>query len=239
LEIHFIRQGKGYPLIFFHGWGFDSHVWRSLLPELSLSYELWFIDLPGFGHTPYMPWEIFKQSLLKQLPKRFALAGWSMGGLFATRLVIEVPDRVTHLINIASSPYFMKDASWPGIETHVFNTFYENLTADPKKVLKAFVQLQLQGQHEPSMIDQIPSAKGLKQGLDVLLNWDLRPALQALKIPALYMFGRLDAIISRRLMVVMQERYPQFTYFMFTKAAHVPFLSHPKEFRETLEGFLL
>lgn len=238
MKINFIRQGKGCPLLLFHGWGFDSQVWVSLLPALSLRYDLWLIDLPGFGHTPYMPWESFKESLLKQLPKYFALAGWSMGGLLATRLAMESPERVTHLVNITSSPYFIKDAAWPGIETTIFNTFYENVTFNPEKVLKDFIQLQLRGQHKPSIIGQSPSAEGLKQGLDLLLNWDLRPKLQELKMPILYMFGRLDAIISRRLMVIMQERYPQFTYFMFAKAAHVPFLSHPKEFIATLEDFL-
>ncbi len=104
MKIHFNTYGNGKALVFFHGWGFDSQIWQPLIPFLKDYYRLIFVDLPGFGHTPKMDWEFFKKSLLIQLPNQFALAGWSMGGLFSMRLAIEEPDRVVNLLNICSSP---------------------------------------------------------------------------------------------------------------------------------------
>ena len=101
-------HGRGKALVLLHGWGFDSQIWHSIQPELSNRYQLYLVDLPGFGLSPSVDWENFKSILLKQLPAHFAIAGWSMGGLFATRLAIEAPCRVSHLLNIASSPCFIR-----------------------------------------------------------------------------------------------------------------------------------
>lgn len=232
-------QGNGDPLVLFHGWGFDSKIWSPLLPKLSEKYQLYLIDLPGFGLTSSMEWAVFKAKVLKLLPIKFAVAGWSMGGLYATRLAVEEPQHVTHLINISSSPHFVRETDWPGIDVQVIETFYRNLAHHPQQILAEFIQLQLQGQAMPDIaIGSVPSVVGLQAGLELLVHWDLRQELATLTIPVCYMFGRLDAIISRITMATMQKIYPQFHYIMFAKAAHVPFLSHPTAFITALEEFL-
>ena len=82
MAVNVVNYGEGRPLVLFHGWGFDTCVWRSLLPLLTHQYQLYLVDLPGFGLTPLMEWDLFKEALLNQLPRRFALVGWSMGGSF-------------------------------------------------------------------------------------------------------------------------------------------------------------
>jgi pimeloyl-[acyl-carrier protein] methyl ester esterase len=64
MNVNIYKYGEGYPIVFFHGWGFDSQVWLPLAPKLMLNYQLIFVDLPGFGHTPIMDWDLFKDILL-------------------------------------------------------------------------------------------------------------------------------------------------------------------------------
>ena len=237
-KVNIIIHGTGHPLVLFHGWGFDAQIWTSLLPMLTKQYRVFLVDLPGFGSTPFMDWDAFKTSLLAQMPARFALAGWSMGGLFATRLAIDEPLRVTHLVNIASSPHFIRKEDWSGVDAKIFEAFYNDLTINPLKTLQQFVTLQLQGQTSMLMLSETTSEVGLCGGLDVLLNWDLRQELLKLNGPVLYMFGRLDTIMPRKTMATMQRIYPHFNYMLFAKSAHAPFLSHPDEFIRALKGFL-
>lgn len=68
---------------------------------------MYLVDLPGFGNSGLVGWEDFKKCLLRYLPQEFALIGWSLGGLYATRLALET-DRCSHLLNIAASPCFIK-----------------------------------------------------------------------------------------------------------------------------------
>lgn len=223
-----------------HGWGFDSQIWTPLVSFLEHDYQLYLVDLPGFGLSPYMEWDEFKTALLRQLPQHFALVGWSMGGLMATRLSIEAPERVTQLMNIASSPRFIQDSDWSGVDPAVFNTFYKQFSQDPSQTRITFMKTQLQGQAlSEELFAEQSSVMGLRAGLELLINWDLRPFLSKLKQPVCYLFGRLDTIIPRHIMSTMQTRYPDFHYVMFRKSAHAPFLSHQDEFIEILDEFML
>ena len=80
--------------------------------------------------------------------------------------------------------------------------------------------------------------QGLRDGLELLSSCDLREQLSHLNMPVCYMFGGLDAIVSRRTLVTMRRLHPDFHYVLFDKAAHIPFLSHPDLFKEALEGCL-
>lgn len=236
MNINILTYGQGKPLVFFHGWGFDAEIWLPLLPSLS-NYHLYLVDLPGFGLTSSMPWETFKTTLLKKLPPTFTLIGWSMGGLLATKLALEEPKRVQRLINISSTPYFIQDNNWPGIDINTLKQFYQELLINPQQTLQNFISLQLQGQSVH--LNQTPSLQGLGTGLEWLMTYDLRQDVSFISQPVSYMFGRLDAIVPYSTMATMKKCYPKFEYIQFTKAAHAPFLSHPREFITTLEKVLL
>ncbi|KTD20678.1 alpha/beta fold hydrolase [Legionella londiniensis] len=238
MNVNLTIHGQGKPLVFFHGWGFDSHIWHPLIAKLEKHHQLFLVDLPGFGLTPSMAWEQFKFSLTRELPNRFALVGWSMGGMFATRLALEEPQIVTHLMNVTTSPRFIKDIGWPGVDKRIFQAFYQNLTQNPEKGLAQFIKLQLQGQTDVVVNAHPPALEGLQAGLELLLHWDLRQDLFSLDIPVCYLFGRLDAITPYLTMSAMGKIYPQFSYILLPRAAHAPFLSHPDQFIAELEKFL-
>lgn len=234
MSIHWVRKGKGFPIVFFHGWGFDSAIWRPLLPQLENDYQLFLVDLPGFGASSAMNWFDFKAQLKKHLPSEVALVGWSLGGLFASRFAIEEPLCVRYLFNVTSSPYFLEDATWPGVSKAIFHQFYHHLVADSAKTLKHFVHWQAPTTEWPMIPDVLPSLVGLANGLEILNCWDLRGDLSLLKASTCYLFGRLDPITPVRLMQVMQTQYPHFQYLLFNQAAHMPFVSHPVEFIKQL-----
>lgn len=239
MNINISSYGCGRPLVFFHGWGFDNQVWSFLVPILAEQYTLILVDLPGFGLTSMMDWDEFKTGLLNKLPQQFVLVGWSLGGLYATRLSIENPNRVTHLFNITSSPRFMVAPSWPGITKEALNFYYKNLAMNPAATLKEFITLQVNQIKVDFTPGFPPTDIGLHQGLDVLDSWDLRAALNDLSIPICYLFGRLDAIIPVKVMDTMKINYPNFNYILFRKSAHMPFLSEQKQFITALLEFIV
>lgn len=239
MNIHIKRYGTGIPVVFFHGWGFDHQIWSSLIPQLQDNYQLILVDLPGFGLTDMMDWLRFKEYLLKFLPEQFALVGWSMGGLYATRLAIEEPNKVLYLLNITSSPRFIADeVYWPGVTKDVFAHFYKNLSLDVNKTLKEFIALQAHKSTVQFALGAPPSKEGLELGLNILDEWDLREGIKNLVSPTCYMFGRLDPITPVKTMRAMETQYPRFKYVLFNKAAHMPFLSHPELFINEVVEFI-
>lgn len=237
MTIHLRTYGQGPALVFFHGWGFDSTIWHPLLPQLMNEFQVFLVDLPGFGFSKAVKWSSFKNKMLPLLPKQFALAGWSLGGLYATRLALEAPDRVTHLLNITSTPRFVKDATWPGIERCVLEAFDRELTLNVEQVMEDFAVLQLQEKRE-QIAPSNYTKQGLQSGLNSLLHEDFRSNLARLTIPVCYLFGRLDKIVPHHTLSVMKKWYPQFEYALFRRAAHVPFLSQQHDFLITLKDFI-
>lgn len=235
MNISIKKLGHGYPVVLFHGWGFTSQIWDFLIPLLP-EYQLIMVDLPGFGGSKLCEWDYFRTHLLSYLPHQFAVAGWSLGGLYATKLAFECPSQVSHLINIASSPYFLAEEGWPGISVQNFSKFQHNLVSNPKQALMEFVQLQAgKLNYEP---EHIPTFEALELGLHYLKHWDLRPSLKQLNQATTYIFGRLDPIVPARLMTLMQATFPQFQYSLFDKAGHMPFLSHPNLFVSQLRKLI-
>ncbi|RUR12950.1 alpha/beta fold hydrolase [Legionella sp. km772] len=238
MNINIIKHGRGVPVVFFHGWGFDHHIWLPLIEPLGERYQLILVDLPGFGSTPWLNWSKFKNKLLTQLPASFALVGWSLGGLYAQRLAIEEPSRISSLLSITASPRFIADESWPAVPKEVFNHFYNNLSLDLEKTLKDFIRLQVNKNKIILPLGQRPSSEGLEQGLNTLEQWDLRSALHDLNLPTCFMFARLDPIAPAKIMEAMQKLYPHFDYVFFNRAAHMPFLSHTELFIEEFQRFI-
>lgn len=236
MNLHIEKRGRGRPLVLFHGWGFDSQIWLTLAAAIENRYQLFLVDLPGFGLSSLMDWGLFKQKLLAKLPEEFAIAGWSMGGLVAMRLALEELGRVTHLISIASSPRFIKENQWPGVEKTIFANFLQNLSKDPQTMIDQFVNLQLNGEAKLYQNKHQLKLEALKSGLEILANWDLRSSLANYERPTCFMFGHLDSITPRTTMRVMQKHFPNFDYIMFKRAAHMPFLSHQDEFIRALES---
>lgn len=231
-------------LVFFHGWGFDHRIWSPFLPYLEAEereYTYYLVDLPGFGQSASMNWETFKSKLFEQLPANVALLGWSMGGLVAQRLAIELPEKISFVLNICTSPHFIEDNEWPGIKLRTFEHFLLRLQKNPQKVLREFIELHTfrpnasqAPQDDPCLnarkLDFQPSHDALTEGLSLLKNWDFRESIKALKgFPVSYCFGYYDSIVPKSLMTVMQRIYPSFSYHLFSKAGHIPFLSQPVE----------
>ncbi|MEN9560967.1 MAG: hypothetical protein RIQ56_240, partial [Candidatus Parcubacteria bacterium] len=40
--------GTGAPLLLLHGWGQSAEMWKNVLSELSRTYRVYALDLPGF-----------------------------------------------------------------------------------------------------------------------------------------------------------------------------------------------
>lgn len=205
---------------------------------LKENYTLFLVDLPGFGQTQHMEWQDFSTALLQQLPHQFAVVGWSLGGLYAMRLALEASARVTHLVVVASTPCFLQDQDWPGIEKTVLDGFSTNLQQNKAQLIADFVNLQLRNNTAIVVEPCINNFAGLQYGLHCLATWNLKQALLKSHVTGCFIFGRLDAIVPIKTMQVMQRDYSHFQYHVIKKAGHLPFLSHPNEFIEILRGFL-
>jgi pimeloyl-[acyl-carrier protein] methyl ester esterase len=247
--------GQGQPLVFIHGWGLNSGVWRPLCEKLATQYQVITVDLPGFGlnvdHS-ISPYSLTKASkLIEQTITQPAIyIGWSLGGLIATKIAITAPEKVQALVTIASSPCFLEKKHdnavnhWSGIKAKVLNSFHQQLAQDIEKTLDGFLKIQAMGSphirqdikllRELIMQYPIPNQQTLEQSLHLLSSEDLRTELAQITMPFLRLYGRLDSLVPKSAIKQINQLSPNSEHYIFEQASHAPFISHLDEFTQQL-----
>lgn len=247
------RFGQGPDLVLLHGWGMNGAVWHGIVPALAARYRVHLVDLPGFGNSPLageaeysLPW--LAEQVAAILPERCHLLGWSLGGLVASQLALNHSERLHSLITVASSPCFMARDEWPGIAPKVLTGFNQMLAGDFKQTIERFLAIQAMGsEHARDDIRQLrhwlaerpaPQLAALEAGLGLLADVDLRDELAQLNLPWLRVYGRLDSLVPKASIPLLDERYPASRSVVLEKASHAPFISHPQQFIEIIEHFV-
>ncbi|MCH7377253.1 pimeloyl-ACP methyl ester esterase BioH [Aeromonas sp. MR19] len=247
------RFGQGPDLVLLHGWGMNGAVWHGIAQPLAAHYRLHLVDLPGFGNSPLadgseysLPW--LAEQIAAVLPQQCHLLGWSLGGLVASQLALTQPERCQSLITVASSPCFMARDDWPGIAPKVLTGFNQMLAGDFKQTIERFLAIQAMGsEHARDDIRQLrhwlaerpaPQLAALEAGLGLLADVDLRDALATLSLPWLRVYGRLDSLVPKAAIPLLDERYPASHSLVLEKASHAPFISHPQQFVEIIRHFV-
>ena len=253
MSISVERFGQGPDLVLLHGWGMNGAVWHGIAQQLADHYRVHLVDLPGFGNSPLiegsdysLPW--LAEQVASVLPERCNLLGWSLGGLVASQLALTHPERVQSLITVASSPCFMARDEWPGIAPKVLAGFNQMLAGDFKQTIERFLAIQAMGsEHARDDIRQLrhwlaerpaPQLAALEAGLGLLADVDLRDELTTLSLPWLRIYGRLDSLVPKAAIPLLDERYPHSRSLVLDKASHAPFISHPAQFIAMVREFI-
>lgn len=224
VELH--HCGEGFPIVCLHGWGFDHTIWQHVT-DWPQEWQIISVDLPGHGQTNAMSMEVFTSELLKQLPQTFAVIGWSLGGLYAFELAKQAGIRMKHLFAVATSPYFMKQECWPGIETAVLTRFYKRYIHNPIATVLDFIELQFLNHPNKAKLNYSPALpNNAEQGLTLLQKCDFRNQLQLNPNDVSFLLGKQDAIVPATLAGVLNSQLNMADVCVVKQCGHMPFLSH-------------
>lgn len=213
-------------LLLLHGWGTQSDCWQPLLSGLRQYVNVITVDyLEALADTGGL--NAWFEQLLSQLPSRFAVMGWSLGGMLATRMAINFPQHVSRLITLASNLRFVADDSWPNaMPNDVFHQFEGGFAAAPAKTLMRFSGLitkmnginidgtktDMQSRQQlktarqwAQQAGQLFSNEALSQGLSLLGELDNRQDFSQLRCPGLHLFAAHDALVPLAAMADIQD----------------------------------
>lgn len=247
------------PIVLLHGWGLNSNVWLPFLKLFSeqnnANFQLITIDLPGFGDNSTVNIEPYDLTNIcyyieQTIDKPAIYLGWSLGGLIATQMAINHPNKVLALITVASSPYFVEESinNWPGIKTTVLDNFHNQLSQDTEKTIRGFLKIQAMGSPHIRqdlkkittlvMAQNLPSQKTLSDSLTLLSQCDLRQSLLSIKQPFLRLYGQNDSLVPKGAIKIINLLAPQSDDYLFSKASHAPFISHLEDFYHVFKRWL-
>jgi len=224
--------GYGPSLVLLHGWAFNSDIFQSLIDKYKANYRITVIDLPGHGRSRDIDGNIesWCNELTKIIPEKSILLGWSLGGLLSTYIASQI--EISKLILVAATPCLINNENWNyGISSEVFDQFAINLKNDSTKSLKRFVSLQSKDKSQlqelyKSIQKYPPSYSALNNGLEIIINSDLRDIYKDITVPKTTILGSLDTLVP----VKIKEWYEAVgSQTSIICSGHLPFID--KDFK--------
>jgi pimeloyl-ACP methyl ester carboxylesterase len=194
LMTNYQKTGTGETLIFLHGWGDSSKTFAALVNELKDKYEIYVLDLPGFGGTqaPKKAWDLddyaeFVNCFLSKLDIRpYALLGHSYGGSVAI-ILTEKSTTIQRLILLASAGIRNKNK----FKKNVF-TAGAKVTKVPLMVLPSRKRKLIKDKLYKSIGSDITVAPHMEETFRKMINQDVSESALKIKTPTLLIYGSSD-----------------------------------------------
>lgn len=244
--------GTGPDLVMIHGWGLHSGIWDSVMPLLEPHVRVTRVDLPGHGRSDWSGGgglDDMVAAVAEVVPDNAVWLGWSLGGLLAMRATVRPEVGVKALITVASSPCFVRRPGWQSaLLPSLLQTFAAELEQDYQRTLDRFLALQVRGSEQATSVLKSlrsvmqmhgePHPAGLRAGLDILADSDLRASLPSIDCPVLLLAGERDTLVPPAAVQATRELLPDARLTVLPGAGHAPFISDPALFAQTIKAFL-
>ena len=231
----YVDIGDGPTALFIHGVGTNAYLWRNVMPRLAAHRRCMAIDLPLHGQSPLRPGQELGLPALANFVDAFCdelgldevdLVANDTGGAIAQIFAVGAPERIrsialtnceTHdnvpppefksTIRLArarilrhTAPRLVRNPQ--RARRAVFGSSYEDVERLPLEIAQSFIE-PVMGTKERAM--------EFERWLCALKPDDLvaiEPALRALDVPALIVWGTGDHFFDRRWAYWLAERLP-------------------------------
>ena len=108
IEINYLDEGNGFPIVLIHGFPQSSYAWRSIIPGLKNDFRVIAPDLRGMGESSCSHTGQDKRTLASDIIKllnflnieKCIVVGHDWGGSVAQRLALEYPSYLSGLISM-------------------------------------------------------------------------------------------------------------------------------------------
>jgi len=217
------------PLVLLPGMMCDARLFGPQIAELSSDTAVMVAPITRGDRI-----EEIASGLLDMLPRRFALAGLSMGGIVAMEILRRAPDRVARIALMDTNPL----AETPPIAA-----------AREPQIVKARSGKMLEVMREEMKPTYLAPGPYRKEVLDLVMDMahalgpevfirqsralqrrkDQQATLRKCRVPALVLCGAHDALCPVKRHEFMAELIPNATLRVMEQSGHLPTLEQPDE----------
>lgn len=234
--------GKGPVVLFLHGWGDNKETFSTLSNELSGSYHVVSVDLPGFGATeaPSTAWGlddycIWVANFIKKLKvdSVYAVIGHSNGGAIAIKSLSGQYIDSKKLILLASSGIRTKDS---------VKKIINNMIAKIGKAITIFLpknQKQiLRRKMYRSMGSDITVAPHMEETFKNVVAEDIVAQTKNINIPTLIIYGDDDTYTPPEFGRELSENIKDSKLIIVPNAGHFIQKDAPEVVNSAIRKFL-
>jgi 2-hydroxy-6-oxonona-2,4-dienedioate hydrolase len=225
------EAGRGWPLVLLHGGGGTGKAFQYQLEGLQGHFRVLAPDLPGFGHSEWVPgaetvdalgpvlWEWLEALGIA----RVALGGNSMGGRVSLAAAIRAPERVSHLILLDAVGVLIPDLPPKNPLTIPPDRYLSSLVYDPDHYRRTTPYRTLEDAQ-----DLNAGRRAFARYLEAApIGPDRREDLPRLRMPVLLIWGRHDQIVPLAYGHALLRLLPAAELTVVETAGHLPHIETP------------
>jgi len=257
--VHYVRAGRGEPIVFLHNGGSSHRIWTSQIEHFSKTHDVLALDLLGFGssakpHTDYtLPLYIeMLRDFVRQLDlNRITLVGNCMGSATALHYAMRHPEHVRCVVGVNVLSRATVLAGYAGALVRLAMRSPRAarvIGALPATgaMAKAIVAVQVKERIPPEILthlrDRYRDPHQLRVLMSVAANMDDFAALDDVRglppgLRVLVLWGEdnriLPAKAGRKLCASLNP-----TRAITVPGGHLPMLEHPEVVNEAIASFL-
>jgi pimeloyl-ACP methyl ester carboxylesterase len=250
-KVNFSDTGKGRTVVLLHGFLGSHKIWENTILNLSKSYRVIAIDLPGHGvtecfgyiHTMELMAKTVKAVMDKLRLKKYVIIGHSMGGYIGLAFADIFPDNLKGLCLFHSSAYadtFEKKhdrtrsikvvkANHKIYTTEVIKNLFASRNSKYLKTEIAFAQKIASSVSKQSIIASL-------EGMKDRPNREL--VLRLVSYPVMMIVGELDNVLPYQQLLEQAELIKQKHVLYLEFDGHMGFLENPNMCNKHIRKFL-
>lgn len=237
LKINYQVQGIGESIVILHGWGTSSEHFLNVGHKLATRYQVYLLDLPGFGNSDEPPRayslddyvSLLKHFIIELNINNPIIIGHSFGGRIGIRYSTTNNVKKLILINSAGIRRFSLKTT---IKIYVYKIkkwFYTKI----RKINKLEKLLETSGSR-----DYLDASVIMKKTLSSVVNTNQRKELKKIKCETLLMWGKLDKVTPYKDALLMKKRIKNSGIVTFDASHHFPYIEEKYKFIKVLENYL-
>jgi len=235
-------------LVVLHGWAVHSAIWHTVEEDLSDHFELYPIDLPGYGNRQTENGDLnldqLADDVLSQAPENAHWLAWSLGTMVAMSAALRAADRIASMTLVSPTPLFMQVDGWKhGITLPALENLQSRFHTDYNTALKRFLLMQAgtdqvarsnaKATWQRLTQSPAPTTATLDAGLEILKTTDLRLRAGTISVPTRIVTCREDRVIPAAAGQALHEMIPQST-LLELPSGHAPMIQIPRQFVQAI-----
>jgi pimeloyl-ACP methyl ester carboxylesterase len=242
LQVHLEQAGDGPPLLLLHH--STGPLWTPFLSELAASFTVTAPDLPGFGRSERPDWArhprdeaILLLHLLDELAlERVDLAGLGFGGWIAAELATMSPQRLSRLVLVGAAGLQPREGEIHDPFLGGFEDFVRLGFSTPAAYAEVFGETA-----SPELLELWDFSREMTARLTWkpwMFSHELPHLLCTVRVPALLVWGELDAIVPLDAGRRYAELLPEARLEVVPGAGHNVDLERPDALAALVRDFL-
>lgn len=249
LEVHYKREGNGFPLVLVHGTGAILQTWNEWTNLLKDSFEIIRMDIPAFGLTgPRQDNDYSIEMYVNFIDKfmnaigidSFLIAGNSLGGEIVWQYALQHPEKVGKMILLDPAGIehdekklntlafrLAKNEKLTRVVTNLGTKYLvkdavRDVYFDKSKVTEE----KLKYYHTAALREG--NRKALIQRIQNI-TYEPEEILQKIQTPTLVLWGDHDVLIDVKLAEKYRNNLPNAEVIIYENVGHVPMEEIPQQ----------